>query len=177
MIIMVHGLPGTGKSFLARQLSQSTPNSVVLKTVSLRQVRGQGPELFDENDKNTREDKDNSYKVLCEVAEKALQEGKTPILDATFHKKYRRQWVYDLANKMNAKLAIISVSCDEALVFERLKRRKEQKDEDAFLNSIEAYAVMKQQQDPLGNEGNIIQIDPSKEKMDKVLSWLEQNFK
>lgn len=146
---MLHGLPGSGKSTIAEKLSSYIKNSVVLKTVSMRPVHGNGVELFDENNLTTREDKDVSYRALCDAARKAVKEGKSPILDATFHKKYRRQWVYDLGKELHEKVIVISTECNEKVVFERLKNRKGKQDEDSFLQSKKAYEIMKNQQDAL----------------------------
>ena len=162
MIIMLHGLPGTGKSFVAEELAKVLPSAIVLKTVSFRPVHGSGVELFDEENLQTRADKDVSYRVLCDEAGKTVKSGRIPILDATFHKKYRRQWVYDLAQELKVKCLVVSVVCDENVVFNRLKKRESKDGEDFFLNSKESYYVMKRQQDLL-DEVCPVKIDTSNE--------------
>lgn len=174
---MFHGLPGTGKSFIAEELSKNIPNSVVLKTVNFRPVHGEGAELFDEDIAQTKADKDSSYLALRNQAKKAVLEGKTPILDATFHKGYRRTWVYNLAKEMNEKLILISLSCDENVVFERLKKREGVNDGDSFLNFKEAYNIMKKQADVFCQEASEIKYIDTTVNFDfgELQEWLK-NF-
>ncbi len=173
-IIMMHGLPGSGKSFLADRIAKRLKNAVVLKSVRFRRGLGDSsPERFDETNPKTQEEKDASYKELCAAAERALIEGKIPILDATFHKKYRRQWLYELAEKTNAKLILISVSCNEDVVFARLKKRKKHVDEDAFLKSKEAYQIMREQQDELEKtEAMIKHVNTANLDFEGLIRWL-----
>lgn len=160
---MMHGLPGTGKSFLAEKIAKTIPNAIILKTVSFRRAHGKGAELFNETNQQTREDKNNSYKAVCEEARKAVKAGKVPILDATFHKKYRREWIYNLAKELNEKVIVISVTCDENVIKKRLQERKVMKNKDAFLKSAESYKIMKNQSDDLNEKGIIVtKFDTSK---------------
>jgi len=145
---MLHGLPGTGKSTLAKQISEQIPNSVVLKTVNFRKTKQEGISRFDETNEQTKKEKDASYQEMIKNAKETLEQGKTPILDATFHKKYRREWVQNLAKEMNAELKIITVTCDEKTIKERIQQRTKD-NEDMFLDTFEAYKIMKEQQDEL----------------------------
>jgi predicted kinase len=170
---MMHGLPGTGKSFFAEKIAKNSPNAIILKTVSFRRAHGKGAELFDETSPQTQEDKDNSYKAVCEEARKAVKAGKVPILDATFHKRYRREWVYNLAKELNERVVVISMTCDENAIKKRLQERKTTNDKDAFLKSVEAYKIMKDQADNLNEKGIIVKIiDTSKDNFNEVLEWL-----
>lgn len=176
MIIMMHGLPGSGKSFLAEKIAKTIPNSIVLKTVSFRESHNQGAELFDETNLQTQEDKDNSYKAVCEEARKAVKAGKIPILDATFHKKYRRTWVYNLAKELNERVVVISVTCDENVIKNRLHKRKTN-DKDDFLKSVESYDIMKKQAEELNEKGIMVKnIDTSKDDPDEVFEWLTRTL-
>lgn len=171
MIIMLHGLPGTGKSFLADKLAKDIPNSIILKTVSYRKTELKGTERFDENNPVAKKEKDESYKLLLEETRKYLQKGKTPILDATFHKKYRREWFYALAKEMKQKIAIIDIIADEQKIKQRMQERKEKIDKDAYLDSWEAYKLMKEQADELEKEGNSLQVDS--DEIERVVKWLK----
>ncbi|VVB81428.1 AAA domain protein [uncultured archaeon] len=155
-IIMMHGLPGTGKSFIAEKIAASLPNTIILKTARFREnLKKSLPERFDENNPQTRKEKDKTYKKIINEARKAIKNGKTPILDATFHKKYRRKWAYNLAKQTKAKLIIISTKCNEHTIFQRLKKRKTTSP-DAFLKTKTAYQIMKKQADALREKGLIV---------------------
>ncbi|MEM3154128.1 MAG: ATP-binding protein [Candidatus Woesearchaeota archaeon] len=175
-IIMLHGLPGTGKSFIAQKIASYFDNSVVLKTVHFREnLADSSAARFDETRPETREEKDRTYRQLVESARQALAAGKVPVLDATFHKKYRREWVYGLAKETGANLAVISVDCNADVVFERLKRREAQMNEDAFLKSREAFEIMKRQAEPLGEEVvNIMRINTAHYvDFKELVAWLK----
>lgn len=173
-IIMMHGLPGTGKSFVAQKIAERFPNSIVLKTVQFRHdTSSSSVDRFDENNPKTRKEKDDSYKLLCEAARVALEKGKTPILDGTFHKKYRREWVYQLGSEMKADVIVVSTTCEESVVFDRLKHREKQENADAFLKSKEAYEIMKQQQDELNDTGILIKrLDTTELNIGEFTTWL-----
>jgi predicted kinase len=163
-IIMMHGLPGTGKSFMAERIAESFSDAVILKTVSFRNIDDSSQARFDESLPKTREEKDATYKQIILAAKDALISGKMPVLDATFHKRYRREWVYELSREMNVKVAVISTVCDEAVVFERLKKRESDTNEDAFLKSRESFEIMKRQAEPLNEQGVLIKlVDTGKE--------------
>lgn len=171
MIIMLHGLPGSGKSFLAEKLAKSIPNAVILKTVSYRKTELKGTERFNENNPVAKKEKDESYKLLLEETRKCLQEGKTPILDATFHKKYRREWFYQLAKELKQKIAIIDVIADEQEIKKRMQERKGKTDKDAYLDSWDAHKLMKEQADELGDEGDILRVNS--DEIEWVVKWLK----
>ena len=173
-IIMMHGLPGTGKSFVAQKIAERFSDAVILKTVQFRHdISSSSVDRFDENNQKTRREKDDSYKLLCEAARVALEKGKMPILDGTFHKRYRREWVYQLGSEMNANVVVVSTTCEESVIFERLLNREKQEDTDAFLKSKEAYAIMKQQQDELNDTGILIKrLDTTELNIDEFTTWL-----
>jgi predicted kinase len=174
-IIMMHGLPGTGKSFIAEKIAHNFLNAVVLKTVKFRDLSDSSPGRFDETMPKTREEKDDTYRQLIASAREALIKGEMPILDATFHKKYRRKWAYDLVREMNAKLVIISTVCEEDVVFERLKERESEMSEDAFLKSRKAFGIMKAQADDMNEEGGIVkQLNTDRVvDIEELAAWLK----
>jgi hypothetical protein len=171
---MMHGLPGTGKSFVAQKIAEKFPNVVILKSVQFRRDTGNSSVgRFDENNPETKREKDDTYKLLCQAARNALEKGKTPVLDATFHKKYRREWVYQLGVEMKADVFVISVTCDEPVIFDRLKNREKQDSSDAFLKSKEAYEIMRQQQDELNDTGILIKgVDTTELNLGDFIKWL-----
>ncbi len=173
-ILMLHGLPGTGKSFIAQKIAEQFPDVVVLKSVQFRHDTGNSSVgRFDETNPKTKKEKDDSYKFLCETAKASLEKGKIPVLDGTFHKRHRRELVYQLASEMNANVLVISTVCDEHVIFERLKAREKQDNSDAFLKSKEAYEIMKRQQDELNDTGILIKrLDTTKCNIGEFITWL-----
>lgn len=168
-VIMLHGLPGSGKSFVASRIQSVFPRSVVLKSITRRKVSGFGVVLFDESCPQTREDKDESYHALCSDARAVIERGGIPVLDATFHKQYRREWVYGLADSLGAKVIVIDVVCPERIIVGRLKRRSGEQGEDAFLNSVDSYNIMKSQNEPIDEDVLVKTVRSD----DELIPWLK----
>lgn len=166
---MLHGLPGSGKSFIASKIQSVFARAVVLKSVTRRRVSGSGAVLFDESNPQTRKDKDDSYRALCSDARAVIEQGGIPVLDATFHKEYRREWVYNLADGLGAKVIVIDVVCPENIIVDRLKRRSGEQGEDAFLNSVDSYNIMKSQNEPIDEDVLVKTVRSD----DELIPWLK----
>jgi len=89
MLVLITGLPGTGKSTIAMHLARRL-RATVLRTDVIRK------QLFPQP-KYTEEEKELVYKVTFLIAEYLLRAGKNVILDGTFYKRSLRQRVYQLA--------------------------------------------------------------------------------
>lgn len=173
---MLHGLPGTGKSWLAEKIGEHLPNSKVLKTISFRKTAESSPNRFDETNPVVRKEKDESYKAMLEEARNILESGKIPILDATFHQKNRRDWAYTFVEEIEAKVAMLSIICDEETALKRIEQRQNNT-EDEFLDSKEAYLIMKKQSDELSNERIPIKIiNTEKTNINEVIQWLKNTL-
>jgi predicted kinase len=116
MLYMVCGLPGTGKTTVAKQLASLT-GGIVLRTDEIRR------QILDDP-KYTPEEKKKVYDAMFKTAESMLRTGIDIILDATFYKRERREEAMQIAKKSGKKIVIIEVKCDESQVSERLKKRK-----------------------------------------------------
>jgi len=171
---MMHGLPCSGKSYLAEKIAALVPNAVVLKSINFRKVHGTGYRCFDENNAQTKEDKDESYKLLCEATKTAVENRKIPILDATFHKRYRREYVYGLAKEADAKIIVIKSECDEQSMLERLKNRASQNDKDAFLKSKRSFEIMKEQFDEIDEiKEDVFVKKVNENQVGELMQWLK----
>lgn len=155
---MTQGYPLSGKSTIANVIKNSfeekSQKYTIIKTVEMR-LRGKKVKFtkasIDESIEETRKEKDMSYKLLCERAEEEIKNGNNIILDATFHKFYRRKWVYELAKKFNVNLVVLWVSFNnKSKIKGFLKERRENPDfKDKVLNSWEQYTTMVRQTDRL----------------------------
>ena len=145
---MLHGLPASGKSTLGMQIVEARPGWVLLKSGAFRKEESKSW-AFDESDDLVRRQKDESYRAMLAAARSLLLEGKSVILDATFHKRYRREWAYALAQECGVSLAVITVGCADDVVSERLMARKGVLGTDAALKSMDEYLLMKRQAEQL----------------------------
>jgi len=113
--IVVSGLPGTGKSYFCRKLSERL-TCVVLESDALRKV------LFPSPNYNAEE----SYRLFqaCHfLIEELLKEGFRVILDATNLAESHRERLYHIADRLQLKLIIVRVEAAPELVRQRLQNR------------------------------------------------------
>lgn len=95
---MLHGQPLAGKSTAAKNiikvLKKNNLKSEIVKSVHTRHKKSGNlfnKDFVDEDIKETKAEKDEAYSNLCDIAKKLLKQGIIPVLDATFHKKHRRE--------------------------------------------------------------------------------------
>jgi predicted kinase len=119
---MLVGLPGTGKSRLARRLGAELDAQVVESD----RVRKQ---LFAEP-RYTGGEHAAVYGWCHTVLRSALVVGRSVIFDATNLDERVRRRVYDIAERCDARLAIVWATCPIAVVQERMLRRQERRDAD-----------------------------------------------
>lgn len=161
---MMCGLPGVGKTTVAKQLAPLI-NGIVLSTDKIRK------ELF-HKPRYGRQEKKLVYNVLTLLTEYLYNANINCVLDATFLKEKSRREVRVKLGK-NAKVYIIECVCAEEIVFTRLKSRKIDYSDADF----SVYRMMKRMYEPI-NEKHIT-IDTStvsntqiKELASKILTGM-----
>ncbi|MEW6722506.1 MAG: AAA family ATPase [Candidatus Micrarchaeota archaeon] len=112
MLIIVCGLPGSGKTTLARALARNLGGVHVSSDLTRKRLFPKPAYSEDE--------KARVYGEMASECEKALREGRDVIVDATFHKKAVRERFL----AMDAKVFTILCILPEGNVEERLARRK-----------------------------------------------------
>lgn len=131
MIIIVFGLPGSGKSYFASRLAKM----IQAKYVNSDRLR---KELFTVRDYSERE-KSIVYKKMLDEMRNALAQNNHLVLDATFHKRDTRKLFMD---EMHGKGAIvfIEVQADEDIIRERVSKKREHSEAD-----FEVYKLIREQ--------------------------------
>lgn len=155
---MLYGAPMSGKSVAAKKLvahfAEEGVDCEVVKTVSTR-YHGKKVKLtvesIDETIEKTRIEKDESYRAQIELAKTALEHGKLPVLDATYHKFYRREWAYEMAKQTHSELVVLwLVFGNEAELKKSIKERSENPDyKDNVLDCWDKYMTMVRQTDKI----------------------------
>ena len=146
MIIVVSGLPGTGKSYFAEKLSDRL-GAVHLNSDKLRNA-------LHARGKYTIDDKMHIYQVMAEKTDQALDQGKSVIVDATFYKREMIELFISLAKERTAPIRFIKIEADETLVRERLQKRRTDSEAD-----FQVYVKIKDEFDELDVPHLVIQSE------------------
>ena len=159
MLITISGLPGTGKTSAAKELSQHL-KAERLTTDELRSRIDKHPDY-------SQKHKRSVYAALMEEAEKRLDQGKDVILDGTFFKQDMRQRAKELAQKQNELFYLIKVTCPEETVKERIEKRY-QSGSDASEADFKVYKIIQNQFQKIKNPDYVIDTTDEKEWKEKV---------
>ncbi|MDH4208495.1 MAG: ATP-binding protein, partial [Anaerolineae bacterium] len=163
VLVMLTGLPGTGKSHLARRLAEVLP-FVIVESDQVRKT------LFPECD-YTGEESQWVHRTCHAVIEKLLRKGVRVIYDATnLHERHREQ-VYRLADETQAKLLVVKVVAPEAVASARLQGRREDgtDNEDVSDADWRVYRRMARDVEPIAR--SFVVVDTSRD-MGRAISKL-----
>ena len=149
VLIMLCGLPATGKSYLARRLVERIP-FVIVETDFVRKTLFPTPTY-------SAQESGLVHCVCHALMEKLLRRGARVVFDATNLAEFHREKIYRLARSAAAKLAIVQTDAPEAVVRERLEKRKVARDSDDISDATWAiYKRMASDQQPIGHPHLII---------------------
>lgn len=124
-LIIITGLPGTGKTTLGKKLAKDLGIPFISKD-NFKEI------LFDVFGWQDREWSKKiggaSYDLMYHVAESILESGKPLIVETNFNPKFANQKFLELKEKYD--LALVQVRCvtDGEVLFERFKKRAESAD-------------------------------------------------
>lgn len=115
-LILLSGLPGSGKSHFCRELVQVAPSLVVLESDALREILFSDP---------THGGSENArlFPALHRLLERLLRIGHQVAVDATNLRRRNRRMLYDIAERVGAPLLIIETTAPEDVIRERLAQR------------------------------------------------------
>ena len=120
VFIAVSGLPGTGKSYLSGKLAERLP-FVVLESDALRKA------LFPEKTYSS-EESSRLFRACHYIIERLLKKGVPVILDATNLSEQYRERLYNIADRLDARLIMVHVKAPPEVVRERLEARTSNSD-------------------------------------------------
>ncbi len=115
-LLITHGLPGSGKSYVSERLAACSGAVRVRSDVERRRLLGGG--------RYRAVDTEQVYARLVDAARAVLAAGFPAIVDAAFLRRAQRDALRALAAEQGAAFAILDCQADEALLRERLRARK-----------------------------------------------------
>ena len=154
MIVLICGLPGVGKTTIAKNLAPLI-DAVILSSDKIRK------ELIP-NPTYTKEERKLIYDVMVLIATYLQNSGTNIILDATFNKEDSRNKVKQRIRVPRDEFFIIECVCPENIIFSRIKNRKE----DYSDADISVYKKMKKIYEPV--KVDHITVDTSLNTADNV---------
>jgi predicted kinase len=162
LIIIICGLPGTGKTTLAKNLAPLM-SAVVLSTDKIRKELISKPTYI-------KQERKLIYKVLLLVTKYLHSVGINCILDATFNTESSRKEVSEKLNLSSDQICMIECTCPENIIISRLKNRKN----DYSDADISIYRKMKQIYEPV--KGEHIIVNTSKQPSHTTLKEIANNI-
>jgi len=116
--IVVSGLPGTGKSYFCSKLAERLP-FVILESDALRKTLFPSP-IYSSPESS------RLFQAIHHLIEALLRKGTPLILDATNLSERYRERLYNIADRLSAKLILVRVEAPPEVVYQRLKARSEE---------------------------------------------------
>ena len=116
--IVVSGLPGTGKSYFCSKLAERLP-FIILESDALRKTLFPSP-IYSASESS------RLFQAIHHLIEGLLKRGIPLILDATNLSERYRERLYNIADRLNAKLILVRVEAPPEVVYQRLKNRAEE---------------------------------------------------
>jgi len=164
MIIIVFGLPGSGKSYFASRLAKELQANYVSSDVIRKK-------LFDHIE-YSNEEKIMVYEQMIKEMKKAMRQGEDIVLDATFYKDSIRNKLIKTANDNSKKILFVEVWANPEIIFERLRVRREYSDADYTV-----YTRIKEIFEPMEMEHLKIQSTQEniKEMLDMAANYIENH--
>jgi predicted kinase len=136
VLVMVMGLPGSGKSYFAKKLA-SEIDAEYLGSDEIRKDLG----LMGRYELAV---KLSVYEEMFKRAKACHKRGKSVVLDGTFFLQQVRDLVIFLANSLSWKLSIIHIQADEDVIAKRLAKPREDSEAD-----MDVYQKIKSEFEPI----------------------------
>jgi predicted kinase len=115
-LIVVSGLPGTGKTYFCSKLAERLP-FVILESDVLRKTLFQSPNY-------SARESSQLFRAIHLLIERLLKKGTPIIFDATNLSERNREYLYSIAERLDVKLVVVRVEAPPEVVRERLATRQ-----------------------------------------------------
>ncbi|HXH20371.1 MAG TPA: ATP-binding protein [Chitinophagales bacterium] len=164
MVILIIGLPGSGKTFFAERLAKKL-NAVHLNSDRVRKKTGEWSKYSDASKRSV-------YDAMLQMMQNEIASGKEVIVDATFFKKTFRDKFINTLRQSEQRFKIIEVKASEETVRQRLSQPRADSEAD-----FEVYKILKSRFEPV-TEAHLVlhsDIDSADEMIKKAMEYLAQS--
>ena len=115
VLIAVSGLPGSGKTYFCNRLAERLA-FVILESDALRKTLFSSPSY-------SSQESAALFQAVHLLIEGLLKKGISLILDATNLSERYREYLYNIADRLQVKLVLVRVEAPPEVVYSRLKAR------------------------------------------------------
>ena len=115
-LIVVSGLPGSGKSYFSRRLAERLPLPII-ESDAMRQVLAPRPSY-------SPDESQRLFRACHALIGDLLHKGISLIFDATNLIEYHREHLYRIAERAGAKLVLVHMEAPPEVVQQRMERRR-----------------------------------------------------
>jgi len=154
MIIVVYGLPGSGKSYFAKKLSEQLQADYVNSDVLRHEQKALG--------KYSAEDKLQIYELMADQMTKAIECQKDIVLDATFYQAHIRDKFIKLATELKSKVCFIEIWAKDEIIRKRLSKKREFSEAD-----YSVHRIVKERFEPYS--GDQLRLESGEDNIDQML--------
>ncbi len=121
VLFVISGLPGTGKSFLARRLAERLP-AVIVESDFVRKTLTEGQPTY------AGAESARVHRVAHALIARLLRSGRRVIFDATTIAEWQREKLDHLAAQARCPIVIVQTTAPETVVRARLAQRAHPRD-------------------------------------------------
>jgi predicted kinase len=146
MIVVVFGLPGSGKSYFAQALAAHLNCPLISSDATRKQLSLRGK--YDDKTKN------DVYLQMLFLLEVNINNANSVVLDATFYKTRIRNQFKEKAMALAEAIHFIEIRADENTLRARVSRKRQESEAD-----LDAYLKVKQEFEPLEDDHLVLYSD------------------
>jgi predicted kinase len=121
-LIVVSGLPGSGKSYFSRGLAEHMPLPII-ESDAMRQRLSAKPDY-------RQAESERLFRACHALIDELLRKGISLIFDATNLIESHREQLYRIADRSGAKLIMVRVEAPTEVIRQRMERRRARLDPD-----------------------------------------------
>lgn len=156
MIVLVMGLPGSGKSYFASHLSERLGAGYINSDRTRKSVHS--------GKRYSPRGKADVYRQMRDLARQALEQDKAVVADATFYRKELRDLFLTLGKEHRVLVHVIQVEAPEDLIKERLSLPREDSEAD-----FKVYQIIRSQFEQLQPDEPHLTLESGRNNIEEML--------